>query len=200
MQSGDVGVFGSINKRCRGVGLSAVICGFIVTSYYVPLLSWVVRSFFETFGKMAGNWVDVSGADAGDYFFNDIVGMDTLDDDLKPTRVVWENFFYLVLSWCCIGLCIAFGIKWTGRIAYFTMGLPILLLLVFFVRAVTLENASEGIKSYIGKWDMSVLSEQPEVWSTAVSQIFFSLGTTFGIMTAFGSHKELFTLMLYLST
>ncbi len=190
LQTGDVGVFGSISKRCRGVGLSAVLCGFIVTSYYVPLLSWVIRSFVETFGKMADNWDNVLGSEAADYFFNDIVGMGTLGDDLKPTRIVLENLFYLVLSWLCIGSCVAFGIKWTGRIAYFTMGFPILLLFVFFARAVTLPNAGEGIKSYIGEWDVSVLSEQPEVWSTAVSQIFFSLGTTFGIMTAFGSHCE----------
>jgi SNF family Na+-dependent transporter len=188
LQTADIGVFGSISKRCRGVGISAVACGFIVSSYYVPLISWVLRSFCETFGKMAGNWEDVTGADAEDYFFNDIVGMYTLGDDMKPTRLVPKNVFYLTLSWVCVGSCVAFGVKWTGRIAYFTMGFPILLLFIFFIRAVTLENASEGIQSYIGEWDMSILLEQPEVWSTAVSQIFFSLGTTFGIMTAFGSH------------
>ena len=37
---------------------------------------------------------------------------------------------------------------------------------------------------------MSVLTERPDVWSTAVSQIFFSIGVTFGIMTAFGSYNE----------
>jgi len=37
---------------------------------------------------------------------------------------------------------------------------------------------------------MSVLTDQPDVWSTAVSQIFFSIGVTFGIMTAFGSYNE----------
>lgn len=33
-----------------------------------------------------------------------------------------------------------------------------------------------------------MLTERPEVWSKAVSQIFFSLSVTFGIMTAYGSH------------
>lgn len=37
---------------------------------------------------------------------------------------------------------------------------------------------------------MKVLTEQPDCWSTAVSQIFFSIGVTFGIMTAFGSYNE----------
>lgn len=43
-------------------------------------------------------------------------------------------------------------------------------------------------KEYIGIWDMSVLTDRPEVWSVAVSQIFFSLSVTFGTMTAYGSH------------
>ncbi len=188
LQTGDVGCFGSIDKRLRGVGLSAVLCGFIVTGYYVPLLSWVFRAFCESFGKMRNNWEDVSGADASDYFFNDIIGMNTLGDDNRPTRIVFTNILYLIISWVCIGACVAFGIKWTGRIAYFTMGLPIVLILVFAVRAVTLPGSGEGIHAYIGEWDVSILASEPDVWSTAVSQIFFSLGTTFGVMTAFGSH------------
>jgi SNF family Na+-dependent transporter len=189
LSTGDVGVFGSISPRLRGVGLISVLCGFIVTGYYVPLLAWISREFFESFGHV--DWENVAGADASDYFFNDIVGMGTLDDSLRPTRIVWENLFYLFFSWICIGGCVAFGIKWTGRIAYFTMGFPIFLLFVFFGRAVTLEGAEEGINAYIGQWDMAVLRDKPEVWSTAVSQIFFSLGTTFGVMTAFGSHCPL---------
>lgn len=188
LQTGDVGVFGSIDKRLRGVGLIAVICGFVVTGYYVPLLAWVLKVFVESFGYMSESWDDISSEDASDYFFNHVVGQESLGDDGLPTRIVGENVMYLMISWLSVGLCIAFGVKWTGRIAYFTMGVPIILLLVFFVRAVTLEGAGEGIQSYIGQWDMTVLAERPDVWSTAVSQIFFSLGTTFGVLTAFGSH------------
>ena len=68
------------------------------------------------------------------------------------------------------------------------MGLPIVLLFVFLGKALTLPGASDGIRAYIGIWDMSVLTEQGEVWSVAASQIFFSIGLTFGILTAFGSH------------
>ena len=189
MQKGDIGVLGSINKRLQGVGLSAVLCGFIVTGYYVPLLSWVLRMFCESFGKMSDTWNEaVSGSDASQYFFDEIVGIYTLGDNLVPTRFVWTNYAYLIITWLCVGGCVAFGIKWTGRIAYVTMGLPILLLCIFFVRAVTLPGAGEGIYAYIGQWDASILVEKKDIWSTAVTQIFFSLGTTFGVMTAFGSH------------
>ena len=35
---------------------------------------------------------------------------------------------------------------------------------------------------------MQVLKDSPAAWSEAVSQIFFSIGVTFGILTAYGSH------------
>lgn len=68
------------------------------------------------------------------------------------------------------------------------MGLPVIFLFIFLILGCTLEGSEIGIKAYIGEWDMSVLSSQGDVWSTAVSQIFFSLSLTFGIMTAYGSH------------
>lgn len=68
------------------------------------------------------------------------------------------------------------------------MGLPIVLMFIFLGKGVSLEGSEDGIKEYIGIWDMSVLKDQGDVWSTAVSQIFFSLSVTFGIMTAYGSH------------
>ena len=68
------------------------------------------------------------------------------------------------------------------------MGIPIILLFVFLGKAVSLEGSELGIHEYIGTWDFSVLTEQGEVWSVACSQIFFSIGVTFGILTAYGSH------------
>lgn len=188
-QTGNVGCFGSFHKRYRGVGMSGCALAFCLVVYYSMLLSWVARAFFESFGNN-DPWAKegVTGEDAVSYFYNDIIGMSTLGEDSRPTTVVAANVGYSVLVWICIWLCLAFGMEWTGRIAYFTMGLPILLLFVFLIKSVTLEGASDGIQAYIGEWDMSVLTEQPDVWSTAVSQIFFSLSITFGTMTAYGSH------------
>jgi len=188
-QAGNVACFGRFHPRLRGVGLCAVICAFMLVVYYSMLLTWVICAFFESFGDddpWAGE--SVTGEDAVGYFYNNIIGMQTLGGELRPTRVVGRNVGYSVLVWLCIWLCLAFGMKWTGRIAYFSMGLPILLLFIFLIKGLTLDGASDGIKEYIGQWDVAVLREQPDVWSTAVSQIFFSLSVTFGTMTAYGSH------------
>ena len=39
--------------------------------------------------------------------------------------MVGKNVGYSFLSWTVIYLCVAFGLKWTGRITYFTMDSPL---------------------------------------------------------------------------
>jgi solute carrier family 6 GABA transporter-like protein 1 len=96
------------------------------------LLSWVCNAFFDTF-RETNFWAQeqVTGSQAKAYFYNEIIGMSTLGDDLRPTRLVGKNVGYSFLTWTIIYLCVAFGLKWTGRITYFTMGLPVVLLFVF---------------------------------------------------------------------
>ncbi len=93
----------------------------------------------------------------------------------------FHNFIYISLP-SFLGLNVA------GKITYVTIGLPIVLLFVFLILGRTLEGSEMGIQAYIGEWDMSVLSTtRGDAWSTAVSQIFFSLSVTFGVMTAYCS-------------
>lgn len=188
-QTGDIGVFGTFHPRLRGVGLASVGCGFMLDTYYVVLIAWVMNAFFDSFSADSP-WAnpDLNGDDAVEHFIFGIIGMETVPDSGRPTRLVAMNVLYSFVTWLIIFLCVAWGVKWTGRIAYFTMGLPILLLFVFLIKGLTLEGSEDGVKQYIGIWDLSVLSERGEVWSVACSQIFFSIGLTFGILTAFGSH------------
>ena len=191
-RTGDVGSFGGMHRRLRGIGLSSVFGAYVVVVYYIPLIAWTVNGFFDTFSgfdEKYGIKLD-DGVLANPYdvhFKPKIIGMESLNEgSLNPTRLVPDNVGYLAMVYIIMYFCVAFGIKVTGRIAYFSMGFPILLLFIFFFRGVTLDGASDGIKAYIGIWDMSVLRERGEVWSTAVSQIFFSIGIAWGIFTAYG--------------
>ena len=60
------------------------------------------------------------------------------------------------------------------RIAYFTMGLPIMLRFVLLGRAACQLVGHQN--AYIGVWDMSVLVTQSECWSPAVSEIYLLFG------------------------
>lgn len=177
-QTGDVGVFGSIHRRLKGVGLGSVVASWVIVTYYAPLIAWVINAFFDTF-RNPEIWENSTGSEAYNYWLEDIVGEKTLGPDFRPTRMVWANVGYIAVTWFVIWLCLAWGIEATGKFAYFTAGLPVVLIFVFLGRAVSLPGSSDGINAYIGEWDMSVLVNQPECWSRAVSQIFFSVGVTF---------------------
>jgi len=146
---------------------------------------------------MSDDWQDINGNEATNYFFHDVIGTGTLEQDMRPSRMIIGNIFYLGLSWALVGACISFGIKWTGRIAYITMGLPVFMLFILLIRSLTLPGAKDGIHEFLGKWDMSILFERPDVWSTAVSQIFFSVGVAVsvkGYMSNSGALVHLFFL------
>ena len=169
--------------------LASVGCGFMLDTFYVVLVAWVTNAFFPSWDDDApwGN-ENLTGKEASDYFFDVIIGGATVTESSHPTRMVARNVGFTFMTWVIVFLSVAWGVEWTGRIAFATMGIPVVLLFVFLIKASTLEGASDGITEYIGVWDMSVLRTEGEVWSVAVSQIFFSIGLTFGILTAFGSH------------
>lgn len=126
-QTGDIGVFGGFHPRLRGVGLASVGCGFMLDTYYVVLISWVANAFFSSWSADAPwNDEDLDGEKAVNYFVFDIIGASTVpdsgDNEQKPTRLVWKNVGFTFLSWFIIFLCVAWGVKWTGRIAYATNG------------------------------------------------------------------------------
>mmetsp|Transcript_7645 Transcript_7645/g.10004 ORF Transcript_7645/g.10004 Transcript_7645/m.10004 type:complete len:671 (-) Transcript_7645:438-2450(-) len=187
--AGDVGVFGKINPRFRGIGISSSLNSFIVVCYYAMLIGWTVRCFVSAFTN-PGSWSLYDGDEAFSHFVNVIVGMESLENgnDSRPTRIVIYNVCCLAVVWLAIFFGTAYGLEWTGKITYISMGVPLVLMVVLLIRAVTLEGSGIGIHAYIGAWELQVLIDHPDVWSTAVSQIFFSLGVTFGMFTAFGSH------------
>ena len=67
--------------------------------------------------------------------------------------------------------------------AKLTVTLPWLFLSVLIIYNATLDGSADGVKAYIGEWDMSVL-KNGEAWSDAAGQIFFTLGATWGAPTA----------------
>lgn len=97
----------------------------MLVTYYSMLLAWVCNAFFDSFGEN-NFWSQeqVTGSEAKAYFYDTIIGMSTLGPDLRPTRLVGKNVGYSFLTWTVIYFCVAFGVKTTGRITYFTMGLP----------------------------------------------------------------------------
>jgi solute carrier family 6 GABA transporter-like protein 1 len=81
------------------------------------------------------------------------------------------------------------GVGLTGRVVYFTMGLPIVMTIVLIGRSLSLENAARGVRLFWATWNGDKLGSG-EIWQTACGQVFFSTGIGFGYFTSYASYNQ----------
>lgn len=195
-RSGTVVSYNALDKRLRSVGMSVVFTGYVICTYYVPLLSYVWVYFRSSFQAAPFPWTDR----AEDFFYNDVVVRKSMVEgeisngnvqsysSYPYTGVSGELIGWTILSWLIIWLCINKGVSITGRVVYFTIGLPLVLTVVLLGRGVSLPNAGRGIKLYFGEWHSSKLAAG-KIWQEATGQVFYSTGIGFGYFTAYASYK-----------
>lgn len=115
----------------------------------------------------------------------------------------------LFVAWIMVFFGIIKGIKSSGKIMYFSTSFPYIVLIAFFIRALTLDGAVDGVSymfnphvSYFGlyfikfclnlkkfffsQWNRLL---KGEVWRDAATQIFFSLGLGYGSIIAYSSYN-----------
>ncbi|KAG0713774.1 Sodium-dependent nutrient amino acid transporter 1 [Chionoecetes opilio] len=100
----------------------------------------------------------------------------------------WRLTICLVFSWIMVFFTLAWGVKSSGKVAYFTALFPYVVLFTLLVRGVTLPGAIDGMLYFITpKWEKLL---DPNVWFAAVSQSFFSLSVGFGPIITFSSYNS----------
>ena len=90
-------------------------------------------------------------------------------DALAALFLVWATTYFIIHK----------GARSVGAVVKCTVIIPWTLLLIMIIYNATLEGSREGIKAYIGTWDMSALQDG-EAWSDAAGQVFFSISVTIG--------------------
>ena len=93
----------------------------------------------------------------------------------------WELVVGLASAWVIVCLCLIKGVQSSGKVVYFTALFPYLVLVILLIRGVTLDGAYDGILFYVYPTAEKLANlKKIDVWSAAATQIFFSLGPSFG--------------------
>lgn len=71
------------------------------------------------------------------------------DDPNVIGTLSWKLALALLGAWIMVFLCIAKGVKSSGKVVYFTAIFPYLMLTVLLIRGAMLEGAGEGIEFYL---------------------------------------------------
>lgn len=100
----------------------------------------------------------------------------------------WGLLLSFTIAWGLVYLIIMKGVESSGKVVYFTALMPYVALIAFFLRAITLDGAMDGMKAFLVPADWSVVFEKG-IWVDAARQIFYSLGMGFGSLIAFASYS-----------
>lgn len=137
----------------------AYVLRYFEASFHTPL-PW--EGDTDNFYAMVHGGVDPVEGDNGYMVYPGI--------SVVPELAGWTFF-----AWFCVWLCLYKGIATTGKVVYFTMGFPIVMLIVLIGRGVSLPNARRGICLFWCEFNGDQLS-QAKIWQDATAQVFYSTG------------------------
>ena len=107
-------------------------------------------------------------------------------DDLGPIN--WKLLLCYLAAFIFVILTLSKSIKTSGKVVYFTATFPYVVLVILFIRGLTLDGFEKGIEFYITP-DLSRLADS-DVWKDAAVQIFFSLSASWGGLIALSSYNR----------
>ncbi|XP_067651004.1 sodium- and chloride-dependent glycine transporter 2-like [Haliotis asinina] len=103
-------------------------------------------------------------------------------------QVQWHLALSLFASWALVFASLIKGVKSVGKVAYVTVFLPYLLLVVLLIRTLLLPGAVDGIVFYL-KPDLTRLLDL-QVWLEALLQLFYSLCPGWGVIITLASYNK----------
>ncbi|AJM92299.1 sodium-dependent transporter [Nitrosopumilus piranensis] len=160
-QSSIVNSLKRIRTKLKWFGVLIASVSLVILSYYLVIIGWI-------------------GFYLSSFLVSNVLGF----EDLAQTYFSLISFVVVTLIVVSIvNKGVIHGIEKFNKIAVVFL---IAILIPFTIYAITLPNAMEGI-TYFLRPDFSSLVN-PEIWTTALGQAFFSLSLGSGAMLTYGSY------------
>lgn len=154
-----------------GIFLFGVV--FFATAYYSNALGWVGFHAVAELGNAIGIEIEAGSILPPQAGFN-----------LKSLLLQCMMTAFVIVS---CGIILIKGLRrGIERISRWIVPLLFIVLLVLIVRSLTLEGAAEGVKWYIGSFQLSALT--PSVMAAALGMAFFSMSLGGTFMVIYGSY------------
>ncbi|XP_078081097.1 sodium- and chloride-dependent GABA transporter 1 isoform X2 [Mustelus asterias] len=204
LKAGPVQSLAKICPLLKGVGIATVAISFVMCTYYNLIICWAIYYLIQSFqsplpwhscnntwnipetctDSITTNNFTIS---ASQQFFDYNVLQKTNGlDNLGNMR--WELFGLLILAWAIVYFCIFKGVTWTGKVVYFTVLFPYVVLLSILINNVQLPGALDGINYFANpKWEKL---KEIQVWVYAAVQVFNSIGIGFGSLISMSSYNK----------
>jgi neurotransmitter:Na+ symporter, NSS family len=156
-----VSALSNIRKKFKWIGVLIVSVTFALASYYMIIIGWILSFFVITVLEL-----DIS--------------FEKYTNSFYP---VLSFFVVVMLNYLIIRLGVRRGIEKISKV-----GVILLISIMIPLAAIgmTLEGADNGIKFFFSA-DFSKLND-PNVWSVAFGQVFFSLSIGMGVLLTYGSY------------
>ncbi|KAG9340017.1 hypothetical protein JZ751_022128, partial [Albula glossodonta] len=97
----------------------------------------------------------------------------------------------LLLVWTACYFCTWKGVRWLGKVVYFSVAFPLFLLLLLFFRGVSLPGAWEGIWYFIypAMYQFEYII-RPSTWVQALALVCHTFTMSRGVLTTLGSYND----------
>lgn len=170
------GVFTAAKGQNSWIGWAIGLNCFVIVTYYSVVLAWCVRFLVASVDL---SWRD----DANAFFFEDVLGLSASIWEIGMPQI--SLVLGLIVIWGTISWITAGSIRRVENVLKFTVVLPVIVLAILLVRAITLPGAGEGVRQFLSP-DFAQLTKI-STWSAATTQVLLSLSIGMGQLVAYSA-------------
>ncbi len=168
----------SLSRRWEWLGWWQIGVSFVIMTYYIVIIGWVLSYVYYSFGTQ---W----GSDPDAFFNGSYLGL--TDSFWIVGGIQWKVLLTTVIVWgityWILQRGVSRGIEVASKILIPTL---VLMITIIVIRGLTLPGAAKGLNVLLTPDFGEILN--PGVWVAAYGQIFFSIGVAFSIMITYSSY------------